>query len=114
MKKQSFIMRDKSGSPIGEPVDFYPLVFRSGGVVHKLALHLENNNLPKDKQAWVISHPASGFKVCEVTAYCKGVPVSSQGWAYIFAREFAVEALKSLYKRVGPEKFNSVLNGVSK
>jgi hypothetical protein len=114
MKKQSFVMRDKSGAPIGEPVDFYPLVFRSGGVVHKLALHLENNNLPKDKQAWVISHPASGFKVREVTAYYKGVPVSSRGWAYKFAREFAVKELDACVKRVGSEKFNSVLNGVSK
>jgi hypothetical protein len=113
MKKQSFIMRDKAGSPIGEPVEFYPLVFRSAGVVHKLALHLENTNLPQDKKAWVISHPASGFKVREVTAYYKGVPVSSRGWAYKFAREFAVTELESLCKRIGSEKFNSVLNGVS-
>ncbi len=107
-------MRDKSGSAIGEPVGFYPLVFRSGGEVHKLALHLENINIPKDKCAWIISHQASGFKVCEVTAYYKGVPVSSRGLTYRFAREFAVTTLESLCKRVGSEKFNSVLNGVSK
>lgn len=95
-----------------EPVEYTPLIYIAGTQTHRLALHKRINTvLPESRREWVVSHPASGAKVLEVTSVYKGVPCSSAGAPLKQARADAIACLDALLERVGSERFNAVLAG---
>jgi hypothetical protein len=97
--KPTFTMRDRQGKPMGDPIKYTPVIVIAGTQVHKLALH-------KQHGAWMVSHPASGARVCDLQATYKGVPVSSAGQPLAWARKVAMAQIESIIERIGSDRFN--------
>ena len=106
---KTFFMRNENHEVFGEPVQYTPIIFICGDVAHRLALHRIASNAPNKYRPWVISHPILGAKICRVTAYYKGCPVSSAGISIKDARNAAMFNLDQLCARIGSTKFNEVV-----
>jgi len=97
--KPTFTMRDRQGKPFGDPIKYTPLIVIAGTQAHRFALHRQHNE-------WMVSHPASGARVCDVRATYKGVPVSSAGQPLAWARKAAMAQIESMLERMGSDRFN--------
>jgi hypothetical protein len=104
--KPTYIKRDRNRQPYGEPVPYSPLIVLSGTQVHKLALH-------KQDGAWMVAHPASGARMCDVRATYKGMPVSSKGYTLTQAKAAALAQVDAMIERMGTDRFNSVLQAAA-
>jgi hypothetical protein len=97
--KPTFTMRDRQGKPFGDPIKYTPLIVIAGTQVHQFALH-------KMHGAWMVSHPASGARVCDVRATYRGVPVSSSGQPLAWARKAAMAQIDHMIESIGSDRFN--------
>ena len=98
--KPVFMMARRDGLPA--PTKYNPLIYTRLSGVWRFALH-------KSARHWIVSDPASGAKICTVTATYKGVPVASGGLPLKQARLAALADLDALVDRVGFDRFAAVL-----
>ena len=99
-KKPVFQMLRRDAEPLPTPYD--PLIYTRQTSAWRLALH-------KSARQWIVSDPASGAKICTVTATYKGVPVASGDLPLKQARLAALADLDALVDRVGFDRFAAVL-----
>lgn len=96
---------NKDRKPLGEPVQYWPLIVTAGSVTHRLALH---RNLV-DSLSWTVSDPVSGGAICHPGGRYNGIRVNSRGLNLKEVRPCALLEVEEMIARVGHEKFNSVL-----
>ena len=99
-KKPVFMMARRGAEPL--PTKYDPLIYTRQTSVWRLALH-------KSARQWIVSDPASGAKICAVTALYKGLPVASRDLTLKQARLHALADLDALVDRVGFDRFAAVL-----
>ena len=99
-KKPVFMMLRRGADPLATPYD--PLIFTRLSSAWRLALH-------KSARQWIVSDPASGAKICTVSATYKGLPVASGDLPLKQARLAALADLDALVDRVGFDRFAAVL-----
>lgn len=117
MAKPTFFPTRFDGFRFDAAVEYTPLIYIVGTVVHRLALHrtLTNYALPKQKQGWQVSDPVSGAcLVRDVGGVYKGMPTSSTGITLREARANAIASLDALIERVGSDAFNAKLADAAK
>lgn len=99
-KKPIFMMLRRDADPL--PTAYDPLIYSRQSSAWRLALHKSGRN-------WTISDPASGAKICTVSATYKGLPVASADLPLRQARLAALSDLDALVDRVGFDRFAQVL-----
>lgn len=99
-KKPVFQMLRRDAEPL--PTPYNPLIYTRMTSAWRFALH-------KSGRQWIVSDPASGAKICTVTATYKGVPVASGDLPLKQARLAALADLDALVDRVGFDRFAAVL-----
>lgn len=106
-KKPEFVMRDRNRKPLGEPVQYTPIMVIAGSDTHCLALH-------KVGDEWRVSHPEIGAKVLLVEMTYRGIPMTTRDLTIAQVRNLAVKQIDLLIERVGSAKFNAVIERMSK
>ena len=99
-KKPVFQMLRRDAEPL--PTPYNPLIYTRQTSAWRLALH-------KGDIDWIVSDPASGAKICTVTATYKGMPVASGDLSLKNARLAALADIDAIVDRIGFERFSAVL-----
>lgn len=106
MTKRKFELRTANNET--QTVDYYPLIHVRGTDAWRLALHREP--VLAGKGEWILSDPVSGYRICRVTAYHNGVPVTSRHLTVKQAREMAMVDFDALIDRLGAARINKAMS----
>lgn len=97
MKKPVFKMALRDGSFIDQP--YTPLIYTRMTSAYRFAIY-------KSGKEWIVSEPVSGYRVCRVSAYFKGMPVASGHLTLKQARECALADIDAIVDRIGFDAFD--------